>query len=117
MKFLADENIESEFIKALREADFDILSVWENHIGITDEEVLQVAEDENAVILTYDKDFGELIFRYSFKSRGVVILRLSNLSLTERIDKTIPAIREHEDELENAFTVISEKSIRIRRKQ
>ncbi|MGI8670968.1 MAG: DUF5615 family PIN-like protein [Aridibacter sp.] len=68
MKFLTDENIESEFIEALREADFDILSVWENHIGITDEEVLQVAEDKNALILTYDKDFGELMFRYSFKS-------------------------------------------------
>ena len=117
MKFLADENIEREFIEALRSADVEILSIREDHIGITDEEVLQLAADENAVILTYDKDFGELIFRYSLKSNGVILLRLSNLSLTERIDKTLLAIREHENEFENAFAVISEKAVRIRRKE
>ncbi len=113
MKILADENIEHEFIEALREADFDILSVREDYVGITDDEVLQVAEAENAVILTYDKDFGELVFRYSLKSRGVILLRLSNLNLTEKVEKTITVIREHEAELENAFTVVSEKLVRI----
>lgn len=117
MKILADENIEREFIEALREADFDILSVREDYVGITDDEVLQVAEDQSAVILTYDKDFGELIFRYSLKSRGVILLRLSNLILTEKIEKTITVIREHEAELENAFTVVSENLVRIRRSE
>ena len=115
MKILADENIEREFIEALREADFDIVSVREGYIGIADDEILQVAEDENAVILTYDTDFGELVFRYSLESRGVILLRLSGLSLAERIGKTIVAIGEHEAELENAFTVISENSMRIRK--
>ncbi len=115
MKILADENIEREFIEALREADFDIVSVREIYVGIADGEILQVAEKENAVILTYDTDFGELVFRYSLKSRGVILLRLSGLSLTEKIGKTILAIREHEAELENAFTVVSEKLVRIRK--
>ncbi len=115
MKILADENIEREFIEALREADFDVLSVRESYIGFTDDEILRITEKENAVILTYDTDFGELIFRYSLKSRGVILLRLSGLSLTERIGKTMVAIGEHEAELENAFTVISENSMRIRK--
>ena len=115
MKILADENIEREFIEALREADFDVVSVRESYIGIADDEILQVAENGNAVILTYDTDFGELIFRFSLKSHGVILLRLSGLSLTEKIDKTILAIREHEAELVNAFTVISEKLVRIRK--
>lgn len=115
MKFLADENIEREFIEALREADFDVISVFENHIGITDDEILQIAVNEKAVILTYDTDFGELVFRFNLKFYGIILLRVHGLSLIEKIDKTIRAIREHETELENAFTVISENSVRIKK--
>ncbi len=76
---------------------------------------MQVAENEKAAILTYDTDFGELVFRFGLKSRGVILLRLSGLSLAKKIDKTIVTIREHEAELENAFTVVSEKLVRIRK--
>ena len=64
MKLLADENIEREFIEALRIAKFNVVSVGESYIGSTDEKILQIAENENAVILTYDTDFGELVFRF-----------------------------------------------------
>ena len=103
MKFLADENIEREFIEALRDADFDVISVRESFIGSADNEILQIAVDEKAVILTYDTDFGELVFRFSLKSHGVILLRLHGLSLTEKIDKTIIAIRAHAAKLENSF--------------
>ncbi len=115
MKILADENIEREFIEALREAGFDVLSVRESYVGIADDEILQIAVDEKAVILTYDMDFGELVFRFNLKSNGVILLRVHGLSLEEKTQVTIRAIREHEAELENAFTVISENSVRIRK--
>lgn len=115
MKFLADENIEREFIEASREADFDVLSVREDFIGLADDEILPIAVEKQAVILTYDTDFGELVFRFSLKSHGIILLRVHGLSLAEKIGKTIFAIREHESELENAFTVISENSVRIRK--
>jgi predicted nuclease of predicted toxin-antitoxin system len=115
MKILADENIEREFIKALRDADFDIISVRESFIGSADDEILQIANDKKAVILTYDTDFGELVFRFSLKSHGIILLRLSGLSLLEKVEKTISVIQEHKYEIENAFTVISENSVRIRK--
>jgi predicted nuclease of predicted toxin-antitoxin system len=62
MKFLADENIEREFVEALRKADFDVLSVRENFIGAADAEILQIAVDEKAVILTYDTDLANWFF-------------------------------------------------------
>ena len=115
MKFLADENIEREFIEALRDADFDVISVRESFIGSADNEILQIAVDEKAVILTYDTDFGELVFRFSLKSHGVILLRVHGLDFKEKTQITIQAIRGHEAELENAFTVISENSVRIRK--
>ena len=115
MKVLADENIEREFVEALREANFDVLSVRESYIGSADDEILQIAVDEKAVILTYDTDFGELVFRFNLKSHGVILLRLIGTSLVEKIDKAIFIIREHQSELENAFTVVSESSVRIRK--
>ncbi|MGC2236918.1 MAG: DUF5615 family PIN-like protein [Pyrinomonadaceae bacterium] len=115
MKFLADENIERGFVEALREANFDVVSASESYTGIADDEILQIAVDEKAVVLTYDTDFGELVFRFSLQSHGVILLRLSGLSLTEKVEKTILAVLKHETELENAFTVISENSVRTRK--
>ena len=115
MKILADENIEREFIEALREADFDVLSVRESHIGAADDEILQIAVENRAVVLTYDTDFGELIFRFGLECHGVILLRVHGLSLAEKAQLTILAILEHEAEIENAFTVISENSVRIRK--
>jgi hypothetical protein len=55
MKILADENIEREFIEALREADFDVLSIRESHIGSADDEILQIAVEQNS---DYDLRYG-----------------------------------------------------------
>lgn len=115
MRILADENVEREFVEALREADFDVLSVRENYTGIADDEILRIAGDEKAVILTYDTDFGELVFRFSLMSHGVILLRLSGMSLTEKINKTVLAIRDHKAELEYASTVVSKNLVRIRK--
>lgn len=105
----------TRILEALREANFDVLSVRESFIGLADDEILQIAVEKRAVILTYDTDFGELVFRFGLHSHGVILLRVHNLSLAEKAQITILAIREHEAEIANAFTVISENSVRIRK--
>lgn len=115
MKLLADENIEREFIEALREADFDVLSVRESYTGFADDEILQIAVKNQAVILNSDTDFGELVSRLNLSCYGVILLRIHGLSLEEKAQITTLSIREHEAKLENAFTVISENPVRIRK--
>ena len=115
MKFLADENFEPQFIARLREEGHEVLFLDEYDAGIDDVEILRTAIDQDAVVITNDKDFGELIFRHGFESRGVVFLRLYDLPLIERVEIVIAAIRTHEAELKSAFTVISRKSVRIRK--
>ena len=115
MKFLADENFEPQFVERLRQKGYKVIYLDEYEAGIEDTEILELAVKENAIVITNDKDFGEMIFRHNLSSKGVVFLRLYDLPLAERIEITVKVIREHENELENAFTVTSENSVRIRK--
>lgn len=115
MKFLADENFEWEFVDRLREAGHDVVFLDEYEAGIEDAEILRTAVEVDAIVITNDKDFGELIFRYGFESRGVIFLRLYDLPLPERIEIVIAAIQMYKTELKGSFTVISEDTVRIRK--
>lgn len=83
--------------------------------GTPDDEVLNLANNESAILLTSDKDFGELVFRLRRIAAGVVLIRLFGLSSNDRAEIIANAINEHVNELLGAFTVISLKSIRIRK--
>lgn len=115
MKFLADENFEWEFVYRLREAGHDVVFLDEYEAGIEDVEILRTAVELDAIVITNDKDFGELIFRHGFESRGVIFLRLYDLPLSDRIEIVIQAIKIYEAELKESFTVISEDSVRIKK--
>ncbi|HMU33532.1 MAG TPA: DUF5615 family PIN-like protein [Pyrinomonadaceae bacterium] len=114
MKFLADENFEPHFVERLRNEGYEVIFLDEYAAGISDEEILELAVKQDAVVITNDKDFGELVFRHGFESRGVVFLRLYDLPLSDRMRIVIEAIRSHEAVLKTSFTVISEDNIRIR---
>lgn len=115
MKLLADENIEGEIVAALRDAGFDVSDIKEMNPGIEDNAVLATAETNDAILVTYDKDFGELIFRERAASRGVILLRLRKLSIPEKIRRLLNILSEHEIDLTDSFTVVSLGGLRIRK--
>jgi predicted nuclease of predicted toxin-antitoxin system len=63
--FLANENFPKPSITLLRSNGFIIKSIQEELLGIFDEEVINIATKENLIILTFDRDYGELIFKHS----------------------------------------------------
>ncbi|WP_457742928.1 DUF5615 family PIN-like protein [Thermococcus sp.] len=75
MKFLADENIPYPVVKRLRAEGFDITSIYEVRRGITDEEVAQIANKEDRILITFDKDFGMTIFVENITIPGLILLR------------------------------------------
>jgi len=81
VKFLADENFEPAFVEILRNEGYEVLFLNEYDAGIDDTEILVIAVRESAIVITNDKDFGELIFRHVFASRGVIFLRLYDLTV------------------------------------
>ncbi len=115
MKFVADENIDLPIIERLKNENHQVLSVYEMMRGLSDEEVLNIANNENAILLTIDKDFGELVFRRGMISGGVILIRLAGLTNNEKANIVAAAIKNHGDEMHSAFTVITHETIRIRR--
>ena len=89
--------------------------VAEMEPGISDELVLTRANQASAMLLTADKDFGELVFRQSRASLGVILVRLAGLSPDRKAKIVTDAIRTQSDELSKNFAVIMPNSVRIRR--
>jgi predicted nuclease of predicted toxin-antitoxin system len=72
---IADENVERYWIELLRFEGFEVYSIQENCFGISDTEVIKKVAEMQGVLLTEDKDFGELVFAYGYKEVAVIFLR------------------------------------------
>lgn len=114
MNILADENIAFSIITRLRADGHLVELMAEIAKGDPDTSVLDIANQRDAVVLTEDKDFGELIMRHQMRAVGVILIRLSGFSPTERAEIISRVIRVHESKLPGAFTVIRPRTVRIR---
>jgi len=114
VKFLADECVDRQIVDRLRQEGYEVLYVVEMEPGISDDVVLSLANLKESILLTADKDFGDLIFRQGKIAKGVVLVRLAGLSPEVKAEIVANAIREHAEELLQAFTVITPVTVRIR---
>ena len=78
MKFLIDESVEKPIVDWLRDQKYDVMYVAENSSGITDEEVISLANCESRILITNYKDFGELIFRQGRITQVILLIRATN---------------------------------------
>ena len=114
MKFFADENVARPIIQWLRQVGHDVLSAAEAGPGENDDVGLHRAEESERVIVTSDKDFGELIFRDRLNSHGIVLIRMQRLSLRERLARLAAIWSIIEANPQGKFIVITEGRVRIR---
>jgi predicted nuclease of predicted toxin-antitoxin system len=114
MKLLADESIDRQIVERLRQDGYEVAYVAEMEPGISDEVVLLRANQNEAILITADKDFGELTFRQKLIHHGVVLIRLSGLSNQTKAEIVAIALLERGAKFQNAFSVISSGMIRVR---
>lgn len=114
MNLLADEGVEAPIVARLRQDGHEVVYVAELEPGISDDLVLGRANELGALLLTADKDFGELIFRLRRIHAGVILMRLAGLSLDAKADLVAAAIQARGAQFKAAFTVISPGVIRLR---
>jgi predicted nuclease of predicted toxin-antitoxin system len=113
--FVADEHVPFETIRILRNAGFVVISIREDYRGIKDKRILQIADENSAVIITSDSDFGDLIFRdKALFLSGLIYFRLSQYQPDEMAKILLHRIHEYGDEFKNRFTVISRRRFRQR---
>ena len=115
LSLLADENIDQRLVSSLRLAGISVYSVAESSPGITNEEVMTLSENLSAMILTDDKDFGEIVFRKQRSCRGIVLLRLTGVDYSRKADHVIQVIDRYGSEMIGKFVVITAERVRIRK--
>ena len=117
MNLLADESVDKPIVNRLRQDGRNVLSIAELDPSINDEMVLCRANQNGALLITADKDFGELVFRLGQIHAGVVLVRLAGLSPQAKAKIVSAVLVSRGNELMNAFSVISSGRVRIRRRQ
>ena len=115
MKLLADESVDGPVVARLRGDGHEVAWIAEDAPGVADDAVLARAYGEGIVLLSADKDFGELVHRQRRPHAGVLLLRLSGLDEPVKSDLVSRAIAEHGAHLPGAFSVLAGDVLRIRR--
>lgn len=114
--FLANENFPFPSIKILREAGHFVRSISLSKPGITDHEVLKIAKEESLIILTLDKDYGEIVFRNNMSFPPAVIFFRSKGADPQEAGRTLAAfLRSQKYSFIDSFTVIEKNNIRQRK--
>jgi len=114
MKFLANENFPKASFKILTQAGFDIIHVNDEFPSVKDEEVMERAIEDGRIILTFDSDYGNLVFVKGMKAEGVIYLRLVDF-LPKYPGELLKEILQSDEYIfEGNFTVIDENRIRQR---
>jgi len=115
MKFLVDESVEYRVIIFLRNLGYDTRSVVDSSYGLEDKTIVSLAYKENRILITNDKDFGELIYRLHLPHKGIILFRLSKETYQLKEKKLNYILKKFKDKLQNSFTVISDNKIRFRK--
>jgi predicted nuclease of predicted toxin-antitoxin system len=113
VRFLVDENAGVIVARWLRSQGHEVFSVYEESRGIDDDQVIQQAYDENRVLITSDKDFGEKVYREQRPHRGIILLRLANECSTNKINVLQKLLVEYPEQLADNFIVVTEKLVRF----
>jgi predicted nuclease of predicted toxin-antitoxin system len=115
VRFLVDENAGVVVANWLRTQEHEVFSVYEEARGIDDDEIIKKAFDENWILITSDKDFGEKVYREQKPHRGVVLLRLENERSINKIDVLRRLLDGYFEQLTDSFIVVTEKQVRFAR--
>ncbi len=114
MKLVADEGVDKPIIEALRAAKFHVTYFAEQAPGADDPVVLAMANEAETLLLTCDKDFGELVYRQRLTTAGVLLIRLAGVAPATKARLVAHAVQARHTEMLNAFSVITPGLLRIR---
>lgn len=117
MNLLADEGVERQIVEGLRRSGHAVQYIAEMAPGIGDDVILAQANSRQALLVTLDKDFGELVYRQGLIHAGVILLRLAGLQTKTKVALVTQVIQQRGQEMQQAFSVVSPGTVRIRKQR
>ena len=112
LKFLIDECTGKRLSLLFKNAGYDILFVGDWKPSASDEEVLQKANDDGRILISDDKDFGELVFRLEKPSTGVILIRTSTTNPYTRFHLLETLLKS--TEVSGKFVVLKDNVFKMR---
>lgn len=113
--FLADESCDFAVVRALRSAGYDVTAICESAPQTQDPDVIALAARERRVLLTEDKDFGQLVYAELRDSSGVILIRFPASEREALPGAMLETVKELGDRLAGIFVVLTPRRIRIGR--
>jgi len=115
LKFLVDVGVGKKVESFLKESNYDIKSIRQIDHRMKDSQILRLANDEERIVITMDKDFGELIFNSGLSHYGVLLLRLDDSNGEEKVEVIKEILTKYESSLRNNFCVYQNSRLRIKK--
>jgi len=116
MRFLVDECTGPKVAAWLQSQGHEIFSVFDEARGIEDDKIIQKAHDENWILITNDKDFGEKVYRERRPHRGVIFMRLEDERAANKIEVLRRLLEGYADRLADRFVVATDTRVRFARR-
>ena len=113
MLFLVDEWTGTSVADWLKSEKHEVFSVFEQWRGVSDNEIIEKCQNEDYILITFDKDFGEMVFRNQKVHNGIILLRCEPNILKKRIEVLNKLIQNYSDSLQNNFVVVTNDKVRI----
>jgi predicted nuclease of predicted toxin-antitoxin system len=109
-----DENIEVHWIQLIKNDGLEYFSIRESCFGISDREVIEIAKSKKGLIVTEDKDFGELVFSHGIQNVSVLFMRYDQPEYSQIEHYFLKCIKDYLDNPHPCFITITKNKIRIR---
>jgi len=113
MNLVADESCAVPVVQALRKAGHDVIAIAEVSQGAADSQVLERGLNEKRILVTEDRDFGELVYGQGHLSPGVILVRFHSSVRHAKASSVVEAIAQLGSRLQNAFVVVQPGRVRI----
>jgi predicted nuclease of predicted toxin-antitoxin system len=116
VELVADESCAGPVIRALRAAGHDVLAIAESATGASDEAVIARALSEGRVLITEDRDFGELVYARGHSAAGVMFVKFTSRARGARPAAVVEALAKLGARLRDGFTVVEPGRVRVGRR-
>ncbi len=114
LKFLADESCDFAIVRCLRSASYDVEAISEIASGETDANIIKMALTSGRILITEDRDFGDLVYAHQKKHGGIILIRFPATARQGMAEAIRDLVQQKGPDLFGCFVVVNPSKIRIR---